>query len=182
MAIGKPVLAPPQMDIGWTFLGVVALCTAAYLGGGIALAKSPNAAPTRSSSWLSMMRLHPHYARWIEAQGLVADGLAFARGTASNSERWKNNIVQTGGQRAGKGYGAVVANDDEAHEEHQRNKRSMSSKHKKKITTQQVGVGKAAASSRKMKKKEKDAAQAALLPAVSGTASGGGGRWVHVPN
>lgn len=201
MAIGRPILAPPSTNLGWLFIVAVTLCTAGYVGGGIAYGKRSGATAAPSfGDTLSVLRVHPHFDRWLEFQGLAADGLRFARGGGSGGSGGGGSASRTshashhGGRGHGEGYGAVAVGDggDRDADDKDRKRHRRSSKKKKEKSTQDVREANspragAKGSVRKNNNKDKQLVDAPVDVAAapgpaSGTAAGGGGRWVHVPN
>ena len=192
MTIGRPILAPPSTNLGWLFIVAVTLCTAGYVGGGIAYGKRSGATATPSSGdKLSILRVHPHFDRWLEFQGLAADGLRFARGGGGGGGGGGSaSRTSHTSHHGGRGYGAVGnadgGNRDDDDKDRKRHRRS--SKKKKEKSTQDVGEANspragAKGSVRKNSNKEKQLVDAPVdVVAAPSPASSGGGRWVHVPN
>jgi hypothetical protein len=191
MVIGKPVLAPPA-SLGWAFIVAVTLGTAAYVGGGIAVGKRSAAAAPSPGGSLGTLRLHPHFPRWLEIHGLVADGLIFARGNVDRVGERRSKTLLQNARRCGKqDYGAVAASDDGHMQEHERKERTKNSKRKKDKPRPGSDEGSSRGNesrgrdSRQKNRKEEEAAPApvASTPVLAnGTAAGGGGRWIHVAN
>lgn len=157
---------------GVMFLLVFAVVTVVYLVGGVAFAIRTKGAPPT-------LRSHPHAALWEEVRALCEDGVAFARS-------------QTKGGSAGSAAGYVpvenpkpsrkAALTDKAETDRTRGDGQESSKRRKKEKKEkkdkQVGV-----EQRDAEPSLSAPAPAAPAPPASiGTASAGGGRWVHVPN
>ena len=57
---------------GVTFLIVLAVCTAFYVGGGVGFAHKTQGSDVAIHS-------HPHFAHWTQLRGLVVDGTIFAK-------------------------------------------------------------------------------------------------------
>lgn len=158
---------------GAYFLIAFSLSSAFYLGAGIL-------GPWRrgSSGGLTAkqaLAVHPHYHRWVELAGLVADGAAYAKarrlGKAPPPGRQRQHCNQNLGETGGEGERKL--------KEKQKDKRRSSSSNKSKSRTsreadpnlEEALVGHAQSGS-----------MTGDIPSVAGTASAGGGRWVHIPN
>ena len=115
---------------------------------------------------------HPHAGKWAEVFALVKDGLAFSRGGEKAAGHFTANFYRGG--RVGM---AVVAS----------KKASTREKREKK----EGGRKNNSSTKGKDSKQKKEAlveplagqtvAHATAPAAAEGTAAGGGGRWVHVP-
>jgi hypothetical protein len=169
---------------GMTFVIVLAVAGAAYVGGGVMHA-------TKSGAPVSLWS-HPHASRWESVVGLVQDGIAFSRGhkgrgggrgggggsgsyapVKDNSARQKPSGSNKGeGKDSGTKSSKRKEGKERSHEKRQRSPQSGKSMHD------------AADAARSEPAPAVTAAPvtAEVAPAKpSGTAAGGGGRWVHLP-
>jgi hypothetical protein len=158
----------------------VVLVVAGYVCGGISYAWwVARTTPTRPR-----LRLHPHYARWVEAVGLCMDGIRFAR----------QQVIGGGGSGSGGGGAAGRLT---------RPKHSHLAKQQHRTVTAASGEARKSKGSRSKgsrstndhkRKKSKDSQREQLLPRDSneddgigsapraeGNTAAGGGRWVRVP-
>ena len=185
---GKTYEVTYTCDSGWgmmwgmTFLIFATVAGAAYVGGGI-LAGSK----TGGGKGLSA---HPHHGRWMELQGLVQDGVVFARaraqgrqpGRAGGSVAPLLEVKEERRKSGGGSGGKEKTSKSSAGKEKKESKESSSS-----------GNSPKSSGERKSKRSSGDdrgdavvvptaaAAAAAAAPAAAGTQAGDGGRWVHVP-
>lgn len=155
---------------GWPFLAIFVLGSCAYVGGGIV-------GPVRENKGLSprqMLRVHPHYGRWCELAALCMDGAHYARapGRGRNLAATAEGSSAEGRERRGTSSSAVST----ASKKSGKSSRSSKSGRKK---------GQSKSKHKNPGEEQPSAIQQELLGApaagLSGTAAGGGGRWVHVP-
>jgi len=157
---------------GSPFLILFALGLCGYVGGGVAWARKTKGLPMALGS-------HPHHdGLWVEVRGLCMDGVEFAQSQSGV------RIVSVGQGRPRKGggdgggsYGAVDAGGGSPG-----GKRRKEKKEKKKERKEGKGdrEGKHEGKNSRAEETVGAAAPEAGARGVS-TASGGGGRWVHVP-
>ena len=154
---------------GTAFLAVVVGSAALYFGAGYVY--------NSQTGGTTGVRALPHARYWAELYGLVSDGVAYARNGGRRSTRSGYRPVER-----------VRAKSTDSSTE------KSSKKPKKSPSKENLGSGR---SKKKRSSKEHGADQAtapvapvagdAASPPVAsvgtvGTASAGGGRWVHVPN
>lgn len=154
---------------GMMFLLAVAVVAVVYLVGGVAFAIRTKGAP-------ATLRSHPHVALWEEVRALCEDGVAFARTqTKVGSAGRVAGYVPVGNSKPPRKAGVTdKAETDRAHVDGQ----ESSKRRKKEKKDKQVGSDQRNAESLL----SVPATAAPAPPASIGTASAGGGRWVHVPN
>jgi hypothetical protein len=156
-----------QSNWGSSFLLLCALGSAVYVGGGSAYGARAGGGGALA------LQSHPHYRRWGELRGLCEDGLRFVRAGGSRPPR---------APRQGGGYVAAPAaggSDDaeprgDRKDKRNKEKRTSSSggkKGKERGGGEEVAAPVVATAS----------APAVVAVASEGTASAGGGRWVHMP-
>ena len=160
---------------GLPFLTVVLLAAMCYIVGGVLYNSKRNGAKIGVEAL-------PHRAFWSEVLSLVRDGVAFAktpqRRTNYSAIRKTPPIAEVavgGGARGGGRSDASV--------ERKKDKRDKGDSSGKKSSS---GANKAQSAQRKERIEPNDPGQAALPsptgePGQKSAASGGGGRWVHVP-
>lgn len=158
---------------GWSFVITVGIAAALYLVGGVAFrVKTQGAAPS--------LRSHPHVGKWVALRALCEDGLAFARQGGKGPSR--------------KAYAPVAGKREppaSSAERPDRPGKEQSTKKDKRRDKSEKRQGKDSKSA----KQQPDGApevpaaagvvpQAVAAPVAASTsastASGGGGRWVHV--
>lgn len=138
------------------------------------------------------LMIHPHYQRWLALAGLVADGASYVGARYSDKMIPQPRRVQHGrcdgssgrGRGRGKGEGKGQAEREQRRTKEPKDKRS-NRKSKSRTALNHVEpefkdelIG--PAESKPVTKATLEDVSAA--PAPSGTAAGGGGRWVHIPN
>ena len=173
-------------EIAWglPFLLLFGLAAGFYIGGGIAMGVRRAAPAYKGSGLASTLAVHLHYRHWVEVAALCADGALFASRKAG--------VGGLGG--TGKRYTPVTAG--AAPPPHRTAATEPSSRKSK---SSRDGKREKGEKKQKSGKRDKDSsgeasppvASAAAAPApapapagggLPGTAAGGGGRWVHVPN
>ena len=164
---------------GSRFLVAFGLVSALYVGGGLAHGGRSGRAPQRHG----LSSAHPHAEQWRSLQGLVRDGVVFARARAQGHQP---------GRAAGSAAPLLEV-------EEERRNRGGSSGGKEKTSKQRSGKKESKEGSSPQSGGERtskrssggdrgnDAAAApapvtSAGPAAAGTQAGDGGRWVHVPN
>jgi hypothetical protein len=167
----------------WGFVLVLALSSAAYVGGGVGFAVKRLGAPPALSS-------HPHYRQWQEVGGLVADGVQLTQAKLTGRPMPKPSRGGSGGAGAGSYSPLSDAESGGGGSPSSKDKKKKKEKKEKKETKK--GRGDSDGSPRS----DTGAADAPVVAAgaagaaagggggdagVKATASGGGGRWVHVP-
>ena len=166
---------------GTQFLLLLAVAGGAYLAGGVFGPWSTGSRQGLAAK--DMLRVHPHYLRWVEVGALVQDGVTYAKARRSGRPMPQRSRAEQQEERGGRGDGGKRTDKrrKERREGGEKGERGASD-----------GQGKRESRGSKKEKKAKgrepelaeplvSAAPAAPAPA-SGTAAGGGGRWVHVPN
>eukprot|EP01052_Picozoa_sp_SAG31_P000517 SAG31_NODE_15_length_37942_cov_32.078297_22_plen_272_part_00 len=154
---------------GWTFSWIVLTLAATYLLVGIAFKYKRG---TRGT-W----QLLPHGDKWRELGALVADGIAFAKtGGGARAAAARPEQRKSQGNRTAADQNSVIGKSTTVQKE-KKDKKDQKAKTEKK---------------EKKGKTEKTEHEASLLTASAQaksavmesktTSSGGGGRWVHVPN
>jgi hypothetical protein len=147
---------------GWAFLIVAIGGAALYVGIGVARA-------SRAQGGNARLRLHPHYARWVEVRGLALDGMRFSQ------QRVRGGRISQPRQaaRGQPDQTKLIGSDSDAGSGESRPSKSSSKKKSAKHKGRSDGthVAKAAATA---------AASSTAAATTLGSASGGGGRWVHV--
>eukprot|EP01047_Picozoa_sp_COSAG01_P072263 COSAG01_NODE_11445_length_1931_cov_1.588428_2_plen_418_part_00 len=154
---------------GWQFLIVFALGGCAYIGLGVARPCFRNKGlPLRQ-----MLSVHPHYAHWREVAALCRDGLHYAQARVHGRQPVARREV-------------TKASSPQSASSSKASKRGSQSSDSGK------GPKKKGKSQSKSKSKSKNAASAEEVreslvgsgdrSGATGTAAGGGGRWVRVPD
>ena len=156
---------------------LVAVVGLGYFGGGIAWARHQGSGVA-----------HPHAALWREVLVLVMDGVAFSR--QSGARKAGGYEVVTGARRAVKNSSSIrgvgsttesifLATSGSAGKKEKKEKREGREKKEKRESAGSGDSGK----QRQSEVGKGDAVPAAFPPTVAaaGTASAGGGRWVHIP-
>jgi hypothetical protein len=173
---------------GWSFLFVVAPCIGLYLGGGWAL--------NHRSRGLDGLDALPHIEQWREVAGLAKDGVRFAQARAGG----RRGYVPVNSTATAEQQSRASANTGDGGREKARERGGTSSTREAKSSKRpkeekQGSSSKKVSSSKKAsrsgsKGSDVEAAATSVAPtepapptadAVASTASGGGGRWVHVP-
>lgn len=161
---------------GWGLVAVLLLGTAGYAAGGVLYAQRVQGRKAAAAGLWPTVQTHPHYAKWLEFAALVADGVTHTRAR-----------LGTGKVRASVGGAREQVSSQRITQEQSQHRER---KEKKKKQTQDESVTDPHSSS---KKTQRNASRAqpllADLPVAAGegaraptsAASGGGGRWVHVP-
>eukprot|EP01043_Picozoa_sp_COSAG02_P007800 COSAG02_NODE_240_length_27672_cov_67.291445_7_plen_311_part_00 len=163
---------------GWGFMLVLCLSSAGYIGIGIGIRVKRNGAPAALAS-------HPHYRQWQELAGLVTDGVQMTQAKLTGKPIARQ--TRGGGGAGGVGYTAISTSSSSPPSSEKRKPKDNKKKSKKK--THSSDAAETTADSRVMDdggtaaqaSNSGPAATPAGSPAVKGTASAGGGRWVHVP-
>ncbi len=174
-------------EIAWglPFLLFFGLAAGFYIGGGIAMGMRRSSA--KGGGLATMLTMHMHYRYWIEVVALCSDGVLFA------SRR--SGIGGLDG--AGKRYTPVARSAvPPSHQPTPGRAATESSNREKKSSRERKGEKRG----KKQKGDTRDrnisgeasplvsapvptpAPAPAPVAGLSGTAAGGGGRWVHVPN
>lgn len=149
---------------GWALVLGLLLGGSAYLGAGIVYG-------TRTRGGAAGLTKHPHYPQFLSLQGLVADGVAFARG----KQHGQGNLV-------GGGYAAVHPHERSREQPSRTGKAPQdrstrgSKKSKKEAKEPRVDKEQAHGQSTALER-----AAATPAPAAAATAAGDGGRESH-PN
>ena len=154
-----------------------------YVGGGVAFAVKAKGKPLA-------LRSHAHWPAWLELHGLVRDGFEFARGGAGKRRGHGNG----GGRRrtaSGEGLLAGSKSSESGHGSSKANSPPSKSSNKGKSKSKSKSAVKDAAGAGSSSPQPPASAHGSgaagdSLPSAQGspsrdTASGGGGRWVHVP-
>lgn len=160
-----------------SFVWIVVLGFAAYLGGGVPLGMRSQ---KRGSGVTGLLRVHPHWERFVELHGLVLDGVRFARGGISSGR----------GATGGKGRQQLLLSSQEQISS------PKSSAGKKRSTGKRSSDRGGAGNSGKTKSKKdresiseelrKQSSEASLEPGVGAIKAAApvttvsGGRWVRV--
>ena len=164
-----------EIPWGWPFLVVFTLCTAGYVGGGAAVGFRRGQGGVPAAKGVGVLAVHPHFKLWGEVVALCVDGALFVSARAGSRHSGRGGI--------GGGYsslretapaGAAVAGKVKAE------------KKEKRATSSERSSGKKEKKGRS-KEREKDGKESSPpeVPAPEpepGTASAGGGRWVHIPS
>jgi hypothetical protein len=157
---------------GWTLVAGLLLGGVAYLGAGVVYGGR-----TGGGAGLAA---HPHHEHFVAVQGLVADGLAFARGSKRGGGGGYSavpSVPRSSSSRGGgttsesRGSGKSPKGKRSRSEGGKGSKRRSGEKEERKIST----------SNAKDASPSAPAQELAAADAAASTASGGGGRWVHVP-
>lgn len=174
----------PDGDEGWSMTLVLVLGCTLYAAGGVVYGKRQAAGADSRRGRLAAY--HPHYRQLAHVVGLCRDGWEFSRGILQPAR------VRARAAPLDRGVGANTmrvavravesARKGTSKDPHHGEQRSKSRNNKQKHGS---------SSSRKKKEHDmdnRDEISEQLLPAAptltpaAGTAAGGGGRWVHVPN
>jgi hypothetical protein len=158
---------------------VLCLSSAGYVGIGIGVRVKRDGAPAALTS-------HPHYRQWQELAGLVTDGVRMTQAKLTGKPMARPS--RGGGGAGGAGY-AAISTSSSSPPSSKRSKPKDDNKKSKKKKTHSSDAAETTADSRPMDDGATTAqasnpgpsATPAGNPAVKGTASAGGGRWVHVP-
>lgn len=157
---------------GWTFVSGSLVVSAVYLFGGVAYGRKVRRAPVAG------LAAHPHYAQFLAVQGLVMDGVTFARGRGRGT-------ASRGAYRAVDDTGPSRADASNRSGTTSTEKPPKKTKQKEKKHRKQPHDATGGGSSANDKLISAPALASAREPAVAVTrasAAGDGGRWVHVPN
>jgi hypothetical protein len=162
-------------DWGFSFLVSSGLCVALYVGGGSVFG-------ARTSGRAPGLRAHPHHSNWIDAAGLVSDGVAFARAVA------QGRPARGTERQRGKGGGYDPVRDHSRNDntgggkqrtgEQSKSKRSQNKsarKGKSPKSAPSSASGSSSAGGAEAAENSQPAAPAVV--AVAGTKAGDGGRW-----
>eukprot|EP01046_Picozoa_sp_COSAG06_P045341 COSAG06_NODE_6253_length_3012_cov_3.331617_4_plen_233_part_00 len=168
----------------WGFVLVLALSSAAYVGGGVGFAVKRLGAPPALSS-------HPHYRQWQEVGGLVADGAQLTQAKLTGRPMPKQSRGGSGGGAGAGSYSPLSdAESGGGGSPSSKDKKKKKEKKEKKESKKGRGDRVSDGSPRSDTGAADAPVAAAAAPASAGgggdagvkaTASGGGGRWVHVP-
>jgi len=158
---GGKVCLGPTTGWGLEFLVTFGLACGIYLGGGSAWG-------ARVSGGAVGVRAHPHWRQWHELHALVRDGVGFAKGRKGAREE-KLYVDTTGGEQSPKGKGS------------KKEKKAKRTKGSGRRGATQESAGEASAAAAAVGLPAVAAAAAATAAPATSVASGGGGRWVHVP-
>jgi hypothetical protein len=179
---------------GVTFSVLLLILLAAYAVGGIALGQHRGG----SSGGVRGVKAHPHYANLVALGGLVQDGIAFTRAGGTRPQKQPRGVggrrddgsaalldVEAGGSRGGGGRKSEKSSSS-GKERKESSKKSTKEKKQKARSGGSGGTSsKGGDSTLPAPPASVAAAPAAPAPATAAwagsTASGGGGRWVHVP-
>ena len=167
---------------GALFVIVFGIGSAFYVGGGLAYGK-------RTGRGGVGARAHPHYRRWEAIAGLVSDGAAFAKTRRRGGGGYAPVPSGAGGGERGQG--------SPPQQRAEKKERRESKGKEKTEKAEKPGSGRSE-KKEKISSQDKDkdskgssspgaapapaSAPAVAAPAAVGTASAGGGRWVHLPN
>ena len=150
-----------------------------YVGGGVALAVKVKGKPLA-------MRSHAHWPAWLELHGLMLDGFEFARGGPGKRRGHGNGgggcTASGEGLLAGSksGHGSSKANSPPSKSSNKGKGKSKS----KSAVQDAAGAGSSAPQPPALAHGSgaaRDALPSAQESTSRDTASGDGGRWVHVP-
>lgn len=161
---------PSGGDWGSGVLIFLVLVVGGYVGGGSVVG-------SRAKGSGVGVRNHPHWQRWQELRGLCADGVTFARSGGSRRQALgRSQSLLAEGRKGGGGR------TDEVKE---RREKAPKSKSTKSTGSEKKRSGKSESGKSESPRSQSSAAgelsPAVVEEAASGTAAGGGGRWVHVP-
>jgi hypothetical protein len=166
-----------DQDIGGSFVLVLSLLGGAYAGVGVAVGKRRGRSVDEGGSGL--LRVHPHYPRWQALAGLVSDGVAFARGRSSGKARQAGYKAVSTSASSPKEQKRGSRTDGSKEKSGARKESKRGGNHSKSSKT--TGSGGQRSEKAGSLSNEEEAPATAQQESV-GTAAGGGGRWVHVPN
>ena len=161
---------------GWVFFVLLTLGGGSYVAVGVAYAQRVQGRRATGGGSQALLRLHPHFGKWAEVLALAEDGVAYTSGRrATRTPRPE--------QRGDKVEKTKQAHSEEKKEKKERGSSSAEKKEKKERSKKSEKAG------AKQPLLEAAAAPSPAAPASSNptaggpkvTASGGGGRWVHVP-
>ena len=165
----QPGYCPSGRSAGWDF-------TAAFVGAAL-LYLAVGSAMEHQRTGAKGIQALPHLERWRQLAGLVYDGVEFAKGS--------------GGRGRSGGSGREYRSLPEAERQPSGRTREKESKKESKKSSSSSSSSKARSPSKVERKKEARVSEpepetllqssAAAAVALPGTASAGGGRWVHVP-
>jgi hypothetical protein len=155
---------------GAAFLVLAAAASVLYAGGGFALGRSQGRRAAAGPA--GALAVHPHFAQWCTLAGLARDGVAYARACAA------------GGRAAAAGAARpAVADSPKKAARGKAKKAAREPKPRDAGSAKAPAGGGGPAAGGLEEPLASVAAEGAPAggPAASGTAAGGGGRWVHVP-
>ena len=155
---------------GLSFLLALGIGGGAYAGGGVAFAQRVQGRRPAGPDLQAALATHPHCARWMMVKGLASDGLAFARGEGG----------RRGDPGGGSGGGRQRGSSPERREERGKGKDRRREEKGKDPKPRGSKVKKSKRS--QAEPLLEDEARAPEAAEAKSTASGAGGRWVHVPN
>lgn len=177
-------------EIAWglPFLLLAGLFSAFYIGGGLAMGLRGGGGGGAGA--ISILMVHPHYRKWMELAALCYDGVLFASrkagvgglggagsrytpvpGAATEPSRSSSKKRSSGGGA----QGSPKKDKEKASKKSSGGKKEKKEKKDKADKEEQGGGGGGVAA-------PTPASAPNSAPALAGTASAGGGRWVHVPN
>lgn len=181
-ASGENMVSGPACGtkaIGWTVVSILLCAAFVYVGGGVMYAWKVTGSPFVPQS-------HPQYAMWHNIGGLVMDGVAFS---FSRGQRRRSASSQSGNKRrdgSGASEALVVARDPQKDAKKKRKKGRKGGAGEAGSGDSDDASGIAATGSIPSATTDHHAPQTARQQSGDevgprATASGGGGRWVHVP-
>lgn len=163
---GRECLGPTPLWWGDRLIAVFAMMAGIYIGVGTVWGARVSGVSGRAA-----VRAHPHWRQWEEVAALVEDGVAFARGRrragggVGGEQRERLYVEAPGGDVSPRG--------------------SKQGKKEKKAKRAKGDGGNEAkkerSSSASPRPAAAEAAPAAPAAPATSVASGGGGRWVHIP-
>eukprot|EP01044_Picomonas_judraskeda_P004962 COSAG03_NODE_449_length_7834_cov_7.818746_8_plen_175_part_00 len=165
-----------------------------YVGAGLWLGRERGVVVGERPSPAARLKSHPHWSHWLELRALVEDGVAFTRGRQRAASKHAPTAPRSPVSQHHSPVTSQLPRGEERRDSTQKKQgRSSSDKRRsEKKGSEKTGSSGRGSSSRKAEQGAQPLLAApddpvAAAPGGAGvgpkaTASGGGGRWVHVPN
>lgn len=176
-------------EIAWgvPFLLLFGLAAGFYIGGGIALGVRRYGA-SKGGGLGSTLSMHLHYRHWVEVVALCSDGVLFASrrsgvgGLGDSGKRGYTPVARSAVPPSLQPVPARAATGPSHREKKSKRERKGEQQGKKQKSDKRDGGSSEAPSLVASPPAPTPAPAPAPAAGLPGTAAGGGGRWVHVPN
>lgn len=157
---------------GWTFLALLAVGCGSYAGAGVVYAQRVQGRKATGGGNQALLRLHPHFGKWAEVFALMEDGVAYVSGRRATRTGPPESLLDET-QKTSQGHGLSGQKKEKKEKKEKRDKKERG-KRPEKVESKQVLLDTAGSS-------PTPASTDCNAGRPKATASGGGGRWVHVP-
>ena len=163
------------------------------MGAGLWLGRERGVVVGERPSPAARLKSHPHWSHWLELRALVEDGVAFTRGRQRAASKHAPTAPRSPVSQHHSPLTSQLPRGEERRDSTQKKQgRSSDKRRSEKKGSEKTGSSGRGSSSRKAEQGAQPLLAApddpvAAAPGGAGvgpkaTASGGGGRWVHVPN